>query len=678
MKRIRFPILALMMLCLTVNAQRFVKTVNTIDDLVASRIGDIHTNVFVSDTNRGGLFTLVNDQVGTNTGIKFASTTASYSWKRQFTEPANVKWFGALGNGTTDDTVAISNAVVTCNHVYFPTGSYIINGTIPYSPDSWIQGAGRNSTFITNISGAFAFEYNSTTNATGYQLWFNTRFSDLLLHAQNGIKLNQSGTNYFPYEATAMGFSIHNVIIEGSYYTNGASVDPNFRTTNVVTTAELEAFGIGFRATKLFDADIRDSEFRYLGVGIFFDGCDINTIDVCRFAANARHVHLYNHDTYGSQTTIERCDILGTSRRGGICLIEAAHTRIKNNYFESPFPSCCEVISTNDVNTLFSENRMSPAFDATNVYSPPEPILDFSPQYGLLVMHNALTHGGTVPIVSVTTNIFPSYWLNQGEVIAQWYDNELFFPIPDNPQVFLAEPKSDSFAPFNARYPITANWPWSKSVIDTNWVITCSTNQIVTYFYPSEVPPSAPRYDFSFTFRPILEPSNQTYCAYVVIQYIIPDVVLTNIVTNLFSGYLYENDKSTNQFITINKAVYPPQNMVNYNTKEYFKVYFNLGGDAEFRSIRFAPVVNYDSGMGYFPIGSNSVNITNVMYFHTTNWPFISTNGTGVQWPTPNLIPIVTPTTNELLWVSWVTNGWFTVNRQTNLIDHYFFWRVDR
>ena len=42
----------------------------------------------------------------------------------------NVKDFGAIGDGVTDDTQAIKAAIATGKQIYMPPGSYFYNGSI--------------------------------------------------------------------------------------------------------------------------------------------------------------------------------------------------------------------------------------------------------------------------------------------------------------------------------------------------------------------------------------------------------------------------------------------------------------------------------------------------------------------------------------------------------------------
>ena len=57
----------------------------------------------------------------------------------------NVKDYGAIGDGLTDDTAAIQAAISTGQHVYIPAGSYLINDQLVCrQPGQTISGDGRN------------------------------------------------------------------------------------------------------------------------------------------------------------------------------------------------------------------------------------------------------------------------------------------------------------------------------------------------------------------------------------------------------------------------------------------------------------------------------------------------------------------------------------------------------
>ena len=91
----------------------------------------------------------------------------------------NVKDFGATGDGGTDDTVAIQNALTAARingTIYFPAGAYHVTATIIGLGNQTIRGAGANSTIITR-SGDYGdtFVFGNASTACGhvrfYDIW---------------------------------------------------------------------------------------------------------------------------------------------------------------------------------------------------------------------------------------------------------------------------------------------------------------------------------------------------------------------------------------------------------------------------------------------------------------------------------------------------------------------------
>jgi len=81
-------------------------------------------------------------------------------------DKGSVMWFGATGDGTTNDSFAFQSAITALRHAYVPAGTYLIdNTTIP--SNTLIEGEDRDSTVIKLVSSASdepIFEGSDTTN----------------------------------------------------------------------------------------------------------------------------------------------------------------------------------------------------------------------------------------------------------------------------------------------------------------------------------------------------------------------------------------------------------------------------------------------------------------------------------------------------------------------------------
>lgn len=73
-------------------------------------------------------------------------------------ERVSIKDFGAAGDGLTDDTLAIQQALSAHDHVYVPPGTFLISGTITLGARQSLVGAGQCATLQCNGSGFNAIE----------------------------------------------------------------------------------------------------------------------------------------------------------------------------------------------------------------------------------------------------------------------------------------------------------------------------------------------------------------------------------------------------------------------------------------------------------------------------------------------------------------------------------------
>ena len=119
-------------------------TVDTIDDFPESATtGD---TCIVKDLDRGGIFIYDSTKVSEDNG-----GTNFNGWIRQYSGAVNVKWFGAKGDGVTDDFSAINTAlsVANGNRIIFDSGKkYRIGSPITFNGDVSLSTDGAEKAII--------------------------------------------------------------------------------------------------------------------------------------------------------------------------------------------------------------------------------------------------------------------------------------------------------------------------------------------------------------------------------------------------------------------------------------------------------------------------------------------------------------------------------------------------
>ena len=75
---------------------------------------------------------------------------ATRSSSDKFADSISVKDFGAIGDGLTDDTTAIQNALAAHDSIYIPPGTYLLSSTITLTQRQTLIGAGQFSVLKAN------------------------------------------------------------------------------------------------------------------------------------------------------------------------------------------------------------------------------------------------------------------------------------------------------------------------------------------------------------------------------------------------------------------------------------------------------------------------------------------------------------------------------------------------
>lgn len=145
----------------------------------------------------------------------------------------NVRWFGAVGNGTTDDTAAFTNAVrylpVTTNDIFgirggtllIPQGTFKISGVVKLPPCTVI-GSGRFKSIIKSfVSATNVFEGSSAQGSWPYGIWSYDFRGLSIIQDTNTTPTYGAGIRVTsPIDTPVTGpsmLSMHDVYVRGTY-----------------------------------------------------------------------------------------------------------------------------------------------------------------------------------------------------------------------------------------------------------------------------------------------------------------------------------------------------------------------------------------------------------------------------------------------------------------------------
>jgi hypothetical protein len=222
-----------------------------------------------------------------------SSLTASYALNARSNNVHNVKDYGAVGDGTANDTAAILLAIAASQAngngtVYFPDGTFKITGslTLPANPqcDIALVGDGSNVSVIKQTANVNAIEFNMETNGANDQQ-YQVAVRDLGFKSSGAV----SGSIYVTYGATSTS-SHQNISVDingvhifsdsSNYFSRGIVLESawNFRITNTMVVGRpLGAFyeGTGLEVRRMcVNGSIEQSQFNFWNTGIF-----VNTVD---------------------------------------------------------------------------------------------------------------------------------------------------------------------------------------------------------------------------------------------------------------------------------------------------------------------------------------------------------------------------------------------------------------
>ena len=181
--------------------------------------------------------------------VWFTPTVGTGCWKREFSGAVNVKWFGAKGDGVTDDTKALKNVIepLIFGEVDLPNGTFVITSTIivdvsglGFRSTVKVTGQGKSLSVIDNQSNNTAFKITSGTGITDFAYDFkleNLSITDTTSSA-NSIGITLEGSRFA---------TLNNVHISGmgSHGIYGLSVLGDYTDTAQILINQCEILSCG-------------------------------------------------------------------------------------------------------------------------------------------------------------------------------------------------------------------------------------------------------------------------------------------------------------------------------------------------------------------------------------------------------------------------------------------------
>ncbi|MDF2718544.1 MAG: hypothetical protein K0R28_5469 [Paenibacillus sp.] len=206
-------------------------SVTTIAGLRAMAAPDAATVYYVTDPGQEGHFIFDPDDAITkdNKGTVVVSSSGARFKRKTETEYINVKWFGAIGDGTHDDFQAIQDAIDAVSAkgggtVFFPKGIYIVS---PYL-SKWIKlkdnvnllGEGTNSVIKVKDGAGdyFAIFYGSNSAPLRNVRISNLKFDQNPQRNETcNIDLERKDSSYY-HQFCIISYSYENIAIDNVHF----------------------------------------------------------------------------------------------------------------------------------------------------------------------------------------------------------------------------------------------------------------------------------------------------------------------------------------------------------------------------------------------------------------------------------------------------------------------------
>lgn len=300
-------------------------------------------------------------------------------YRRCYNGPINVKWFGAIGDGISDDTTAIQKAIDYSPNfaqeystygggavIYVPTGVYKITSTIHIKSKIYlcIRGDGKQATTFKNAaSNNIVFHINPDADI---KFGKGFSFENLTIKSDRKAFSNSSGIRV----GIAHLFSLKNCTIEG--FTNLNTNSQRLPNGSYNIQSHLDG-NYGIMLNHVISSTIIDCEISFCGAGIVYNGWDGFTTTVPKiinsfinYCGYGLYIHAATTKTigiYGSTFEANYSPGVGISANECELSVQDCWFELNNYHMEVSRNARISVFGTN-----FSNPR--PSFPPINFINP--------------------------------------------------------------------------------------------------------------------------------------------------------------------------------------------------------------------------------------------------------------------------------------------------------------------
>lgn len=287
--------------------------------------------ITVTDDGIAGQFVVKTGTVTDNGGTLIVFTDDSNRYvERLYVTAINVKWFGALGDGVTDDAAALDTALaaaetLSIDSVFFPSGTYLTTASLTLRTGVTVRGVGSQSIILIGGNNTRALKGDILEGIIIEKLFFDGQKPTVGWETTNnfdfGIRLGENATSRSIKNVVIRNCTFKDIGLDGIYIENYSNVKIaecdfiNCRRWGIVPQAEAHDGMYCSIEDCWFDCDFGGGpvgkEYPLGAIDSEPNSGELTTITFKNIRGKRNGVYMVGSGTYTYDAVIENVSVLG-------------------------------------------------------------------------------------------------------------------------------------------------------------------------------------------------------------------------------------------------------------------------------------------------------------------------------------------------------------------------------